>query len=154
MPSPVKSEKNARPRAFLKAFRLTGSITRAADACGIDRTLHYRWLKNQKYAEAFHEAYMQWGDMLEGEGIRRSVEGVLEPVFYQGAAVGAIRKYSDGILMRMLPRFKPEYALHFSAAVSVTGSLDLVDRLNAARKRVTKNADPSGGDEPGQPGPG
>lgn len=127
---------NAKARAFLAAFRLTGSIVRAADAAGVERTIHYRWLKNEKYAAAFHEAYVQWGDMLEGEGIRRAHEGVLEPVFYQGAACGAIRKYSDGILMRMLPRFKPEYALHFSAAVSVTGSLDLVERLNAARKRT------------------
>ncbi len=33
-----------RKRAFLAAFRISGSITDAAKAAKLDRALHYRWL--------------------------------------------------------------------------------------------------------------
>lgn len=105
-------------RAFLKAFRVSGQITKAAEAAKIDRTRHYRWLKNEKYAAAFKEAYNQVGDMLEEEAIRRAHDGVLEAVFYQGAPVGAIRVYSDGLMLKLLPRFKPEYRTHQAIEIS------------------------------------
>jgi hypothetical protein len=138
--------KNARPRAFLAAFRLTGSVTRAAEAAGIEKTAHYRWLKHEPYAKAFADACEQFGDTLEGEAIRRANEGVLEGVYYQGAPCGAIRVYSDGLMQFLLKGFKPEkYGNKLQAEVNVTGTLDLVDRLNAARKRAAKLNEPKGG---------
>lgn len=40
--------------------------------------------------------------MLESEAYRRAVEGVDEPVFYKGDECGAVRKYSDKILLVLL----------------------------------------------------
>lgn len=114
---------NAKARAFLAAFRLTGDITRSAKAVPMDRTLHYRWLKqSEAYAKAFSAACDEFGDALEGEAVRRANEGVLEPVFYQGKPCGVIRVYSDGLMQFLLKGFKPaKYAQRVSAEVSGPG---------------------------------
>ena len=39
---------------------------------------------------------------MEDEAVRRAVEGVPRPVFYQGQIVGAVQEYSDELLIRML----------------------------------------------------
>lgn len=94
---------------------------RAADAVKIERTLHYRWLKSsEKYTAAFKRAKEEFGDVLEGEAIRRANEGTLEPVFYQGAACGAIRVYSDGLMQFLLKGAKPEKYGN-KAAIEVSG---------------------------------
>jgi hypothetical protein len=130
---------NAKARAFLAAFRITGSVVLSAEAAGVEKTIHYRWLKNEGYARDFAEADKEFGDVLEACAIGRAKDGILEAVFYQGEPCGAIRKYSDGLMVHLLKRFKPEkYATRVSADVNVSGSLDLVERLKAARKRVNK----------------
>lgn len=117
-------------------------MVRAADAAKIERTLHYRWLTNSDgYRKAFANAQERFADALEGEAIRRSNEGVLEPVFYQGVACGAIRVFSDGLTQFLLRGMKPaKYGNKISAEVNVTGTLDVVDRLNAARKRIADDS--------------
>ena len=39
---------------------------------------------------------------------RRAIDGFEEPVFYQGAVVGAVRKYSDRMLELLLKGHAPE----------------------------------------------
>lgn len=140
---------NAKARAFLAAYRITGSIVLSAAAAGVEKTIHYRWKKNEAYARDFEEADKEFGDVLEACAIGRAKDGVLEAVFYQGSPCGAIRKYSDGLMVHLLKRFKPnEYAARVQADVNVTGSLDLVERLKAARKRVApKTIDTSDSEE-------
>jgi transposase-like protein len=46
-------------KAFLAAYAKTCSIMRAAEAAGIDRRTHYRWLKDANYKEQFPEAQKQ-----------------------------------------------------------------------------------------------
>lgn len=133
----MEKNANAKARAFLAAFRITGSVVLAAEAVPVDKTMHYRWLRNENYAKAFAGAEAEFGDMLEAAAIARAKDGVLEPVFYKGKPCGAIRVYSDGLMVHLLKRFKPEkYAARVDANVNVTGSLDIVERLNASRKRM------------------
>ena len=100
----------AKARAFLAAYRISGSITRAAKAANISKRLHYYWLGHfDKYQKAFERAVVEAGDIYEDEAKRRAVVGVLEPVFYQGRRCGAIRRHSDFLLAMILRRFKPEY---------------------------------------------
>ena len=108
----MPSEKRIPPkaRAFLAAYRESGSITKAAEAAKISRRLHYYWSKESPlYKEAFLEAEIETGDIYEDEAKRRGVEGTLEPVFYKGKPCGAIRRHSDFLLAMILRRFKPEY---------------------------------------------
>lgn len=132
-----ETEANAKARAFLAAYRQTASITKAAAAAKIDRTMHYRWLSSESYRTAFKAAQEEAAELLEDEAVRRATEGTLEPVFYQGIKCGAVRRYSDGLMQFLLRGFKPDkYRQSIHADVNVTGTLDLVQRLNAARRRA------------------
>jgi hypothetical protein len=95
--------------AFLAAFRENGNVSESAKLAGIQRTTHYLWLKTSKvYEDAFNDAREDAADALEKEARRRAVEGVNEPVFYQGAKCGFVRKYSDTLLIFLLKGNRPE----------------------------------------------
>ena len=140
-----------RTRAFLAAYLETGSITRAAEAAGIQRQQHYRRLKEDpQYAAAFEEAREQFGDALEEEAIRRAREGVEEPVYYQGVVCGGIQRYSDGLMQFLLRGVKPE-KYRERKEIQHTGAVEIVERLKAARKRMARIKNDTG---EGKPGPG
>lgn len=62
-------------KAFLLAFAECGSITEAALAAEVDRTSHYLWMKDPKYAGAFQEAQDRAARMLEDEAVKRARTG-------------------------------------------------------------------------------
>lgn len=94
--------------AFLAAYRETGTVKAAAKAAGIDRRTHYRWLEDPAYAESFEDARQEAGEALEDEARRRAIQGVEEPVFYQGEVVGFRRRYSDTMLIFLMKGNLPE----------------------------------------------
>lgn len=106
-------------RTFLAAYRQTASITKAAAAAKVERSMHYRWLANEAYKAAFALAQEEAAQLLEDEAVRRATEGTLEPVFYQGLKVGAVRRYSDGLMQFLLRGFKPQ---KYSAKAEITGA--------------------------------
>jgi hypothetical protein len=114
-----------RSHIFLAAYQETGSVSKAALAAGINRSIHYRRLKEDpEYKAAFDAAHEVAIAVLEDEAIRRAVEGVDEPIVYQGRLTYndlnvdddgnptgppmAIRKYSDSLLQFLLRGAKPE----------------------------------------------
>src|SRR4051794_22084541 len=55
-------------KAFLAAFRETGTVTGAARAVGINPCTHYAWLKSDSvYAAAFEVAHEDAADFIESE---------------------------------------------------------------------------------------
>lgn len=87
-----KTTINKKP-AFLKAYIATASLTEAAKACKIDRTLHYQWLENDpEYARAFEQARKQAGQTLEDDAVHWARVGVFEPLVYQGSFCYAQRE--------------------------------------------------------------
>ena len=112
--TPKKKVANASPRlkkgrqaAFLKAYAQLGNITQAAAEAGVDRSQHYDWLTDAKYAEAFEAAQSEAEDALHAEARRRAVDGWLEPVFWQGEIVGRVRKHSDTLLIFLMKATNP-----------------------------------------------
>jgi hypothetical protein len=84
------------------------SIAAAADKVGIRRQSLWAARKRDKNFEAAWDDAIEHGtDLLEDEAKRRAVAGTLEPVFYKGKAVGAIRKYSDTLLIFLLKARRP-----------------------------------------------
>jgi hypothetical protein len=79
-------KKRASQAKFLAAMVQTGgNISNAAIAAGIDRDMHYTWLRTDPgYKERFANAWEQAMDTLESEAARRAFEGVAEPVFHGG----------------------------------------------------------------------
>lgn len=75
-------------QAFLAAFGASGSIAGAAAAAGIDRSSHYRWLREDvDYAEAYKQAEVEAAGMIEDLAVQRATEGIDEPVLYKGQIV-------------------------------------------------------------------
>ena len=104
-----KKIRSPKKRAFLAALAHTGNITEAADIAHISRSAHYQWLEaDPVYAAASKDAMEQAAQRLEAEARRRAVDGVEEPVFYQGKQCGVIKRYSDALLMFLLKGAKPD----------------------------------------------
>lgn len=131
-------------RAFLEAYQRTGRLSEAARIAGVSRQTHYnRYAADPVYRQAFELAEERAAQTLEDEAVRRAHTGVQRPVMYQGRPVklnGRIlyeTKYSDMLLLALLRRFRPE--LYRDQVVTEhTGSVDLVQRLQAARRRLAE----------------
>ena len=143
----AKSVKHWKQRAFLAAFAATGSVKEAAAAAGVSKRTPYQWVTNDAvYRAALEGIEEDVGQTLENEAIRRAHEGVSRPVMYKGKPVRTGRgnsrilyetEYSDQLLIALLKRFRP--ALYRERTVTeVTGSIDLVDRMQAARRRLVE----------------
>ena len=156
MPEELKTGKNYfKKRAFIATFRKTLNVQTAAKAAGIEPREHYEWLKHDNYRVAWGEVQEDLAQTLEDEAVRRAM-GVQHPVLYKGKVVRTGRgrssrivydvEYSDQLLIMLLKRFRP--ALYRERTVTeVTGSVEIIDRLNSARARLVKmqtNDQPSG----------
>lgn len=100
--------KNGEREAFLCAYSTCGNVTSACKAAGVHRNSHYNWMHDPEYAAAFEIAKRYAVDTLRREAWRRATEGVDEPQFYQGQVCGAVRKYSDTLLIFLLKGVAPE----------------------------------------------
>jgi hypothetical protein len=96
-------------------------MTRAAEAARISRRSAWGWLqRDARFADAFRDAGEQAADLLETEARRRAIEGIEEPVIWQGQLATVpdpnggppipltIRKYSDTLLIFLLKGARPE----------------------------------------------
>jgi len=73
--------------------------------------------KDPEFDKGVQEAMEQGYDMIEEEARRRAVDGVMEPIFFRGEEVGAVRKYSDQLLIMLLKGYKPK---KFNPGVKIT----------------------------------
>lgn len=95
--------------AFLAAYSGCGRISRAAKVAKVCRDDHYRWMKGDPtYPKRFEAARQKAIGFLEDVAIQRATEGWLEPVFYKGEETGAVRKFSDLLLIFTLKGNHPE----------------------------------------------
>lgn len=124
-----KNTDKVKQAAFLAAYAEVGNVTRAAELAKVPRSMHYEWMKDPEYAEAFQAAEQQACDRLEQEARRRALEGVEEPVFHRGEQCGVVRKYSDTLLIFLLKgampeKYKDRHAHDVNANVSATVRLE------------------------------
>ena len=88
---------------FLASFSKGGIVTDAALAAGKDPRTIYRWReRSERCMSEFKEAERQAADVLRKEARRRAVDGVSEPVFFQGEICGYVQRYSDSLMGRLL----------------------------------------------------
>jgi hypothetical protein len=96
-------------RAFLDHYARRGNLTTAAEAAGVARSAVYTWQEHDPlFGAALREAALEATERLEAEAWRRAVDGVARPVYREGAVVGTVEHYSDGLLMFLLKARKPE----------------------------------------------
>jgi hypothetical protein len=140
-----------RQRMFLEAFAAAGSVSQAAAAAGIDRTAHYRWLREDAdYSDAFNRSTEQAAGALEDLAVRRATEGLDEPLIYKGEIVWrrdpvtnqveldeqglpialTVRRRSDALLQTLLKAWQPKkYRENYKIEADIThrGLADLTD---------------------------
>ena len=121
----VRHSQRIRER-LIKEFRRVGRVDLACEAAGVDRTLHYVWLKNDtEYRKAFEEAREEACGLLEDEAVRRAYQGTMKPMSIGGKIV-MVTEFSDQLLMFLLKCRNPrvfgerrEDTLHVEGELSV-----------------------------------
>jgi hypothetical protein len=93
---------------FLEALQNTANVSASCQIAGLPRSCVYDWRAADPEFAADWAAAIELGcDALEDEAVRRGCEGYLKPVFHRGKEVGAIREYSDTLLIFMLKARRP-----------------------------------------------
>lgn len=113
-------------RKFLVCLETeVGNITKAAELCGMTRKTHYYWLKeSEAYREAAGELSAAINDRIMREFFRRGVEGVAEPVFYQGEQCGTKMVYDTPALIALAKaRMPKKFRENFKGHIQVDGGV-------------------------------
>lgn len=135
MPMPTVIDKQP---IFLAAYGATASITKAAEAAKVTRTMHYKWMaEDPTYPARFDMARKEAAQILEDEAVRRGREGVTKAVIYQGQPCYEKRidpktgaevmvpiietTYSDGLLLKVLAKLD-RAGYGDKSSVEVTGA--------------------------------
>lgn len=134
--SPFHHIRHPKKRAFLSAYSQVGTITHAAKAAGVDRTLHFHWMKaDDEFAEAFEQARQCFCDELEFEAMRRARHGVQQDIFYKGVKIATKRDYSDALIIFMLKGARPEKYGDIQGGGGINLNVNIVD-AQAVLKRL------------------
>jgi hypothetical protein len=108
-----------RMMSFLEAYAQTFSVVRAAEAAEVAPSSHYRWYhKLPNYRAAFEKRKLLGGQWLETECLTRAGEGWLEPIYYQGAECGQVRRFDSGLAQFLLRGMLPQ---KYAARTEVSG---------------------------------
>jgi hypothetical protein len=140
---PEKSTTPSRVAAFLEAYAGCGIVTKAAAAAGIPPKMHYRKLeRDAEYRKAFDSLQDRVGQELEDVLMDRAVNGTKRLLLWRGKPIKLKNghllyetDYDNELAYRLLKRFRPKlYREHILQ--EHTGSINLVERLEAARARL------------------
>jgi hypothetical protein len=140
---PAKKTTPSRVAVFLEAYAGSGSVTAAAKAAGIDKNMHYRRLETDaEYRKTFEGLADQAGQHLEDILMDRACNGVKRQLHWRGKPMKTKNghlvyevEYDNQLGVTLLKRLRPKlYREHI--VQEHTGSINLVERLEAARARL------------------
>lgn len=104
-----KRSKKKQQADFLTWFKEYASVLRACKKAKVPRSNIYEWLKaDDAFKALYDEACEVAAAALEDEAVRRAYEGTVKPVYQGGKKVGAIREYSDTLLIVLLKARLPD----------------------------------------------
>jgi hypothetical protein len=84
------------------------TVQEALGAVGYHRQRVYEWRSaDEEFRRRWEEAVDQAVELMEAEADRRTLEGVVKPVMYQGEKVGEVREYSYTLLIFRLKALRP-----------------------------------------------
>ena len=116
-----------RKRRYLEAMMETGEVETSCVRAGVSRvTVNNHRDKDEAFAAAEQEAYVVFKALvIEAEMKRRSIDGIIKPVFYMGERVdgGKIREFSDMLLIAYAKRHEPAYRDRQTIDHNVTGGV-------------------------------
>jgi hypothetical protein len=140
---PTNKRTPSRVRIFLDAYAACGSVTEAAKAAGIHRTSHYMRLhKDPEYRKHVEGVENDIGQQIEDACVKRARDGTKRLQLWRGKPIKTKNghllyeiEWDTQLQLGMLKRFRPaQYREHI--VQEHTGSVNLVERLEAARARL------------------
>lgn len=125
---------------FLRELARKGNVSAACRKAKVERSTAYRAREDTEFAAAWDEALEIATEALEEEARRRAAVGVLEPVYQAGKRVGAIRRYSDTLMIFLLKahapaKYRDNYRIEHTGANG--GPIEYQD----ASERITRRID-------------
>src|SRR5438105_85729 len=129
------AERRAKMQAFLTAFAGNGIILTGCQAASVSRATFYAWMTKSAddppdpaycveiegvlvpFAKLVEQAGEVAADRIEAEVVRRAVEGVERPQFYQGQIVGHVREWSDILAIFVLKSRRPKFRDNYRVEV-------------------------------------
>ncbi len=137
-----------RRKRFLQVLADTCNVTTACAAAKLSRSQVYGLRgRDPGFRQAMEEAIEAAADTLEAEARRRAVDGVEQPVFFQGEQCGASRRYSDSLLMFLLKAHRPAKFREHPIAAPPDPAAEDAAREELAR-RLQRLAPPPTPEEP------
>lgn len=122
----------------LLTYAASGSLKKAAREANLStNAIRVRLRHDDNFARAWDEAREIAACGLEDEARRRAVDGVDEPVFFQGEVVGYSKRYSDSLLIMLLKGVRPELRETLNKH-ELSGSLGLEQQVADAAQRLDK----------------
>jgi len=129
------SRSRAVRRRFIDRLANTANVSVACAHSRMSRGFAYKWREEDSdFAEDWNKALNMGLAAAEDELVRRAVAGVREPVYYQGARIGTMKRYSDILLMFLLKAHNPE-KYRERAEITHSGEL-LLRQQGGARERL------------------
>jgi len=104
----AEEKRTAHKILFIQGMTQGATVKAGIAASGVTRSTLYEWRDTDPvFAEAWREAKSDIRDALEAEAYRRAVHGDDVPVYYRGEEIGAVRKFSDTLLIFLLKAHDP-----------------------------------------------
>lgn len=133
-------------RDFLAALAETGNVLKSCKRAKVGRRTVYDWRETDPEFATLWDAAAELGtDALEDEAVRRATDGVTKPIYQLGKKVGAVREYSDTLLIFLLKGRRPKkYRDHIKIDANVTGGVLCVGARSAKAEDWKKKYDKAG----------
>lgn len=125
---------------YLAILRRNANASEAARHVGITSkaVLDARRL-DPAFDQLCRDAVDEAVDRLEQEAWRRAADGVEEPVFYKGIAVGSVQKYSDQLLTLLLRAYRPKFRERLQVDVNLVQRL--AEELGLSEDEIVQEAE-------------
>jgi hypothetical protein len=113
---------------FFATLAAGKSPTAASAAAGITRQYAYKLRREDPDFLALWDDAVEAGtDLMEDESHRRSVEGIMRPVFHRGEECGHVREFSDTLMIVNLKARRPDkYRENIKQDVSSSVTVEIV----------------------------
>jgi hypothetical protein len=127
----------ARLDDFFRLLAESGSVARAAERAGVQRSTLYLLRKaDPALARRWNEALQIGLDRLQDHAVDRATVGIETPVWKGGQQVGSVARPDNRLLQFLLKAHRPEIYDRSNARAAASSPLDLARRLAAAEKRL------------------
>jgi len=118
---------------FLLFVARSGQLVSSAAQTGVSsQTIRNHREADPAFDERVKDAVERYRDSVDAEIKRRGIDGIEEPVFYQGVVVGWLRRYSDALALAHAKAHDPRYRERTQLDIKHSGGVMVVPAVPAS----------------------